>query len=76
MFAKLEQDPELVWQSMSEEYQRIVNWKHHSAQIEEPKIQMEIQAIQKMPAYYPLPNPRYRCSGLYFRMNSSFKNKK
>ena len=54
ILAKLEQDPDITLQSVSEECLRIINWKHDSARIEETKVQMVIQAVKKMPANDPL----------------------
>ena len=42
MLAKLEQDPDITLQPMSEECQGILNWWHDSAQIEENEVPMEI----------------------------------
>ena len=48
MLAKLEQDLDMTLQSMPEEYQRILNQKYDSMQIEEIQMLMEIQVVQQM----------------------------
>ena len=53
MLSKQEQDPHITLQSMSEECQMITNQKQDLAQIEEPEVQMEIQAVKKIPANEP-----------------------
>ena len=52
---------------MSEGCQRILSRRHDLAQIEESKVPMEIQSLQKMPANKSSPNPCYGCGGQHFQ---------
>ena len=61
--------------TMYEECQRILNRRYDSAQTEESEVPIEIQAVQKLLANNPPPNPCDLYHGLHFRINCQFQNK-
>ena len=80
ILTKLEQDPDITHQKLTEECQRIVNLKHDNTKIEEKDISqvhdLRLKVRQeKIKNDLTKPNPCFGCGGLHFKSVCFFYDK-